>query len=226
MVGGDSALSGRARALKVAALMIAFLPTLALAQPRLPPVDQAASVPDFFAFRAQLKTALAQRNQTAVIAALHKDVKLSFGGDAGVDDFKRMWTPHAPASRLWQTLAAVLALGGTFAADGAFTAPYVSTQWPEKIDAFSHMAAIGSGIRVRAAPRTTAAVVGALDFTIIELADPSSPESADTGWIKVKWPAGRVGFVDARCLRSPIDYRVNFAKIDGRWQITFFLAGD
>jgi hypothetical protein len=223
-VGGI--LGAWARALKGAALAIAFVPAMLLAQPRLPPVDQAASAPDFFAFRARLQTALAQRDQQAVIAALHKDVKLSFGGDVGVDDFKRMWTPQAPDSRLWQTLAAVLALGGTFAVDGSFTAPYVFTKWPQKFDAFNHMAAIGSGIRVRAAPGATAAVIGALDFTIVELAGTSSPDAADTGWIKVKLPAGRVGFVDERYLRSPIDYRVNFAKIDGRWQITFFLAGD
>lgn len=45
-------------------------------------------------------------------------------------------------------------------------------------------------------------------------------------WVHIKLAAGRTGFVDRRFLRSPVDYRVNFAKLDGRWQLVFFLAGD
>jgi hypothetical protein len=42
----------------------------------------------------------------------------------------------------------------------------------------------------------------------------------------VRLPDGRAGFVDSRFVRSPIDYRAAFARIDGRWQMTLFLAGD
>jgi hypothetical protein len=90
-------------------------PAVALAQTRLPPVDPAASVPDFFSFRAQLQVAVAKRNVQAVVSALSKGVKLSFGGDTGVEDCHRMWKPNTPDSRLWETPAAVLALEGMFA---------------------------------------------------------------------------------------------------------------
>jgi hypothetical protein len=200
-----------------------LLPAVATAQSRLLPVDQAASVPDFFSFRAQLQVAVARRDVEAVIAVLSKDVKLSFGGDTGVEDFKRMWKPSAPDSELWEKLAAVLSLGGTFAADGTFTAPYVFTKWPQERDAFSHMAAVGTAIRIRSSASVAATVLAALDYSIVEVVE--SP-AAESKWVQVKISPGRTGYVDARFLRSPIDYRINFAKIDGRWQVIFFLAGD
>ena len=57
------------------------------------PVDEAASVPDFFSFRAQLQAAVARRDVAVVLGALSRDVKLSFGDDAGIEDFKRIWQP-------------------------------------------------------------------------------------------------------------------------------------
>lgn len=195
----------------------------AVGQTRLLPVDQAASAPDFFSFRAQLQAAIARRDAEHVLGVLSRDVKLSFGGDAGIEDFKRIWRPSAPDSRLWEVLAATLALGGTFASDGTFTAPYVFVRWPREKDAFSHMAAIGSNIRVRSAPNVGAAPLATLDFTIVELAD---QPAVDARWVQIKLASGQAGFVDARFLRSPIDHRVGFSKMDGRWQMVFFLAGD
>jgi hypothetical protein len=200
-----------------------MLPGLAAAQSRLLPVDQAASVPDFFSFRAQLQVAVARRDVDAVISVLNKDIKLSFGGDAGVEDFKRMWKPGAPDTELWEKLAAVLSLGGTFASDGTFTAPYVFTKWPQEKDAFTHMAAVGTAIRVRSSASIAAPVLAALDYSIVEVVE--SP-AAESKWVQLKLGPGRIGYVDSRFLRSPIDYRINFAKLDGRWQVVFFLAGD
>jgi hypothetical protein len=198
-------------------------PAVAAAQARLLPVDQAASVPDFFSFRAQLQIAVAKRDVEAVVSVLSKDVKLSFGGDGGVEGFRKIWNPGSPDSGLWETLASVLALGGTFAPDGTFTAPYVFSTWPQEKDAFAHMAAIGTGIRVRSSPGVTSPVVDTLDYSIVEIVE---FPAADVQWVQVKLAQGRKGFVDSRYLRSPIDYRIHFAKLDGRWQVLLFLAGD
>lgn len=195
----------------------------ASAQTQLLPVDQAASAPDFFSFRAQLQSAVARRDTAAVISAMSRDVKLSFGGNQGIEDFKKMWTPDAPASRLWDVLGSTLALGGAFASEDSFVAPYIYTQWPKEIDPFNHMAVIGTNVRVRAAPSPNARVMSTLDFAIVELAAPS-PE--DKGWSKIKLGPDKVGFVDARFLRNPVDYRIRFAKTDGVWRVVFFLSGD
>jgi hypothetical protein len=198
-------------------------PAVAAAQARLLPVDEAASVPDFFSFRAQLQIAVAKRDVEAVVSVLSKDVKLSFGGDGGVEDFRKIWNPGSPDSGLWEALASVLALGGTFAPDGTFTAPYIFSTWPQEKDAFAHMAAIGTGIRVRSSPGVTRTVVDTLDYSIVEIVE---FPAADVQWVQVKLAQGRKGFVDSRYLRSPIDYRIHFAKLDGRWQVLLFLAGD
>jgi hypothetical protein len=209
--------------LRLLLVLLVLTPVTAMAQGRLLPVDQAATVPDFFSFRAQLQIAVARRDVAAVASVLSKDATLSFGGDSGVEDFSRMWTPSAPESRLWEVLAGVLALGGTFGPDGTFTAPYIFSRWPQHTEAYTHMAAIGTGVRVRSAPSTGAQVIEALDYSIVEIVDTPDSESK---WVQIKLAAGRTGFVDRRFLRSPVDYRVNFAKLDGRWQLVFFLAGD
>lgn len=206
----------------LAAIAIA-IPSLAKAQARLLPVDQAATVPDFFSFRAQLQVAVAKRDLKVILAAMSKDVKLSFGGDDGVSEFGNVWKPESPDTKLWEVLAGVLALGGTFDAQGAFTAPYVFTRWPQDKDSFSHMAAIGTGVRVRTAPNAAASAIASLDFSLVEV---SEDAPSDEMWVQVKVGPGRVGYVDRRYLRSPIDYRIRFVKQEGKWQAVFFLAGD
>lgn len=195
----------------------------AQAQQTLKPVDQAINQPDFFTFRARLQTALARRDTEAVLAVVHKDIKNSFGGDDGFEEFKKSWDLDKPDSKLWETLATVLALGGSFEPDGSFTAPYVYTQWPDAIDAFDHMAVTGSSVRVRAEPNTTAPPLATLSFSIVECLPDNDP---DKPWVAIRLSDGKTGYIDRRYVRSSVDYRASFSKIDGRWQMTFFLAGD
>lgn len=224
LAGSPTPLSGRRRFLRRTLFVVALaFPLGVWGKTRMPPVDQAASVADFFSFRAQLQLAVARRDVEAVLAVLSKDVKLSFGGHAGVEDFKNLWKPSEPDSKLWETLAAALSLGGTFATDGSFTAPYVFTTWPDGKDPFEHMVAIGSGVRVRSTARADAPVVETLDFSVVELA--GAPPS-DAKWVKIKLPGERTGFVNSEFLRSPIDYRISFARLEGRWQVVYLLAGD
>ncbi|WP_422010981.1 hypothetical protein [Roseateles sp.] len=191
--------------------------------PRLPPVDQATSVPDFFSFRARLQAAVARHDGAAVLAALGKDVELSFGGEHGIEDFKAMWKPDTADSLLWDTLATVLSLGGSFDGHGRFLAPYVTSTWPRGSDIYTAVAAVGSSVNVRAAASDTAPVVANLDFSIVDTADQSGEP---TSWVGVKLPSGQVGHVRSTQVRSPIDYRIGFSQVQGRWQIDYFLAGD
>lgn len=197
--------------------------TPAQAQQTLKPVDQAIAQPDFFTFRARLQTALARRDKEAVLAVVHKDIKNSFGGDDGADEFKKAWNLDKPDSKLWETLATVLALGGIFEPDGSFTAPYVFTNWPDELDAFEHMAVTGSGVRVRSEPNPSAPTLATLSFTLVECLPDNDP---DKPWVSIRLAGGKTGYIDHRYVRSSIDYRASFSKIDGRWQMTFFLAGD
>ena len=195
----------------------------ACAQQTLRPVDQAASQPDFFTFRARLQSAIARRDTQAVLAVVHKDIKNSFGGEDGIDEFRQMWALSQPDSKLWEALGTALALGGIFQGDGSFAAPYVFGLWPEGADPFGQVAILGSAVRVRAEPNAAAEPVSRLTFAIVDVAEAASPNET---WVAVRLAGGKVGYVDRRFVRSPVDYRAIFAQSDGRWQLTMFLAGD
>ena len=72
------------------------------AQPaRLLPVDQAATQPDFFTFRARLQAAIARRDEAAVIAAADPGIRTSFGDDEGIATFRAKL--RDPQDAVWAT---------------------------------------------------------------------------------------------------------------------------
>lgn len=211
------------RAAGLAVLASACLAQDVLAQRSLKPVDQAVTRPDFYSFRAQLQAAVARRDTAALLAALDKNVRNSFGDNNGIEAFRQIWEPDSRNSRVWQTLGEALALGGSFDGTGRFTAPYVFSRWPNKTDPFTHAALIAPEVRVRAAASPSAAVVATLSFAIVEHADNAGP---DEPWVRLRLAGGKTGYVESRFLRSPTDYRAVFGKTDGKWKIQAFLAGD
>src|SRR5688500_6749978 len=94
--------------------LLILVTSVVAAGPELPPVDEAANQPDFFTFRARLQAAIARRDAEAVLAILHKDIRNSFGGDGGIEEFKKKWRLAEADSVLWKELGTVLALGGSF----------------------------------------------------------------------------------------------------------------
>lgn len=189
------------------------------------PIDEAPEQADFFSFRAHLQAAIARHDVEAVLAVVHPTIKNSFGGDDGLDGFRRLWRPFEADSTLWAELGLVLALGGTFDAEDSFTAPYVFSRWPNQIDSFEHVVLVASDVRIREAPRADAATLTTLSFAILPVPRKAGVAEVE-GWTPVEIDGGRVGYVSSRLARSPIDYRARFSKIGGRWQLVFFLAGD
>jgi len=188
------------------------------------PVDDAATRPEFFSFRAQLQEAVARHDVDAVMAVVHPNIKASFGGDEGIEAFRRMWRPTEPDSTLWGTLAAVLALGGSFQGAETFVAPYTFSRWPEKFDSFEHVAVVAADVRIREAPRADAPVVATMSFAILPVARSTTGTSDE--WTAVQLAPNRTGYVSSRLVRSPIGYRAFFTRENGRWMLSLFLAGD
>jgi hypothetical protein len=120
-------------------------------------------------------------------------------------------------------LGAVLALGGSFDREGRFIAPYIFSRWPDKIDSFENIAIVGANVRVRESPRNDSTIVDSLSFVIVPLL---REQKEHEGWISIRRRNGKPGYVVSQYARSPIDYRAIFARIDGRWQLITFLAGD
>jgi hypothetical protein len=195
---------------------------------KLYPVDEAAKEPTFFTFRARLMLAVQKRDATYLLSILSPKIQNNFGGDGGIAEFKAQWKPERPQSEVWIELAKVLSLGGAFDKDGVFEAPYISAKWPEDQDGFERGAIIGENVNVRAAPLVTSSVMRMLSFDIVVVPDwqTNQARGEKRNWIKVKLADGQSGYIAEEFIRSPIDYRAGFAKENGRWVMTFFLAGD
>jgi hypothetical protein len=207
----------------VAALLAGGSPSLAAQELRVLPVDEAVQDPAFFAFRAGLQRAIVERDTASLLAVVHPEIKLSFGGDYGIDRFREMLVD--PAEGVWVELGTLLALGGRFYDDSTFAAPYTFTDSPDEADPFEALIAIGDSVPVHAAPEEGAEVVALLSFDVVrhewEL-ESSLPE----GWTAVRLEDETVAYVRSRSVRSPIDYRAIFMRREGRWRMTIFIAGD
>jgi hypothetical protein len=222
-----SAKTGPGRLFCTAVLVAVGLTSILVAVPaattRLLPVDEASSRPDFLTFRARLLATIARRDAPALMAVVHPAIKNSFGDDDGKARFQELWRPAAVDSEVWSELGGVLALGGTFDSTGSFVAPYVFSRWPTAFDGFEHVAVVGERVRIRTAPRADAPVADVSSFDILPLARQADETE---GWTAVHLSGSRIRYVATRYVRSPGGYRASFSKIDGRWQMLMFVAGD
>lgn len=197
--------------------------------PRVLPVDEAAQVPGFFAFRARLQRAVAEHDTAALLAAVDSAVKLSFGGAAGIDDFRREWL-EGSGEDVWTELGTVLALGGRFLDDSTFYAPYTflpyGSEEPPGYDPFEALIALGEAVPVREGPEADADTVDVLSFDVVRPEWRVSEADPPEGWTAVRLDDGSLGFVRSAAVRSPIDYRAVFSRRAGGWRMTIFIAGD
>ena len=208
--------------------VVAPLPAVDGGAPKLPPVDEAD--PLFRAFRDSTLAALARRDTTFLYGIVSPDIRTSFGADGGIADFRRTWAMDDPDTRLWSELARVLGMGGAFAADSMFMTPYVYAVWPDSLDAFEFVAVTSPRAAVRSAPGARADTIGTASHSILPLADwrgmPETAAEPDTSWAGVVLPDGRTGWLRAEDVHSPVGWRAIFARRDGRWTMTAFVAGD
>jgi hypothetical protein len=90
-------------------------------------------------------------------------------------------------------------------------------------DSFEEQVIVGTQVRVRAAPRADAAIVGSLSHCIVPIV---RTDEWSERWTAIDLGGGGVGYVSKRYIKSPIAYRANFTFLDGRWRMTFFVGGD
>lgn len=223
----------------VAALLISLcLPAMAQSL-KVVPIDQGASDPSFNAFRAKLLAAVADRDIDAVVSAASEDIHLSFGGHNGRDDFRAFlvrdpatyfdeYRYRAAADRVqyWTELERVLRLGGRFEGDGAdrsFMAPYSwGANIADDLDPYTTAFITGDGVALRARPIRYAEVLIRLRHDVVSIV-----EGGDgTPYRKVRLADGTEGYVYQEYVQSLVGYRARFEQVDGRWQMTIFIAGD
>jgi hypothetical protein len=210
----------------------------------LKPVDEAAKDPSLVEFRDKLIAAAERKDTKYVISVMDRDIELSFGGHAGITDFKEMWKPDAKNSVFWKEFLTILKLGGSFGEDigdgvSRFFAPYTYSNFPDypELDIFGDGAVIGTDVNLRAEPSMNGKVVGSLSYNIVKIdhkgsvlgSDPPGIKDPPIGaykWYKVETLGGKKGYVSSDYVRGYIAHRIGLEKRNGKWKITFFIAGD
>jgi hypothetical protein len=220
---------------KLLFLVILFLSSGGIAQERyVKPVDEAKINPSFLAFRTKLIAAAERKDTQFILSILDPKIELSFGGDAGIPAFKRIWKIDSKNSEFWAALLQVIKNGGQFTGEGAnrlnlFAAPYPHTAWPDDLDGFEHSVIFGNNVNLRKEPNMNAEVVTRLSYNVVRIEPetvPKSGKSEYSGWWQITTLGGLRGFVKREFVRSPLDYRAGFEKKRGVWKMTFFIAGD
>ena len=216
------------------ALLIA-LAGVGLAQERfVKPVDEAPQDASFLAFRTKLIDAVERKDAAFIVSILDPRINLSFGGDEGIADFKRIWKINSKNSDFWDEFLIVIKNGGRWRNDApkskVFYAPYTFDSFPEDLDSFTHEAIFGSNVNLREGPDPNSRVVAQLSYNVVTVATDPDTEAGKirekNGWSKIKTLGGLEGWVKNEYVRSPIDYRAGFEKKRGVWKMVAFIAGD
>lgn len=193
-----------------------------------PPRDTCTRLPVYTQLRARLVTIVESRAKDDLLDLLSTDILNSFGGDGGKAEFVQTWhLDHDPGSSpVWDHLAAMLKLG-CFASDNDMSMPYFfeAPLPPERADAdvFTLHLVTGTSVALRDAPSAQGKVLARLDWTLVDTID---EWSEDARWRQVRLGNGRTGFIRSDYLRSQVDYRAIFRRVDGQWQMTALVAGD
>jgi hypothetical protein len=196
--------------------------------PRFPPRDEADAA--FRSWREHALVALARRDTAFLYGILSPVIKIGFGPEGGIDDFRTMWKTDSPSSAVWATLTRVLRMGGQRTSDSTFTAPYVYAFWPDSLDAFVHVAVTGTDAVVRVRPDERADALGTATHSILRLLAwsgvPTEPSTPDTSWARVELPDKRPGWVRWADVFSPVSWRAAFIRRGDRWIMLMLVAGD
>lgn len=195
------------------------------------PVDEGPKNASFQTFRTQLIAALKRRDARYIYGIVDRNIKLGFGGEDGLANFKKNWKLESAKSEFWAEMLKVVSNGGTFDKSNRnlFLAPYLFATFPEDFDPFEYQAIFGFDVNLRSQPNVNSTVVAKLSYNIVKADYQNSIAIRDSDkyqWIKVETVGGKKGWVAAEYVRSSIDYRAGFEKIKGKWTLTFFLAGD
>jgi hypothetical protein len=187
--------------------------------PKLMPVDEAPQDAALVAYRNQLLEAVRRRDADAVVALVDPNIRTSFGDGGGAAELKKTLAREG----VLEDLELVLSRGGTFRGKGesrSFWAPYVYSAWPDRHDAFQSLAVIEDNVPLRESKDPASPVVATLAWDIVTLV------ISEGELRQVKTADGKVGWVDARHVRSPVGYRAGFSKVAGKWRMNAFVAGD
>jgi hypothetical protein len=186
------------------------------------------------AFVIKLKEAIKQKDKNYILSILDKGIKISFGGEDGIDEFINYWNIDSKNTKLWSILDKILNLGGVYTHDQdskyQFVFPYVfELDLENGDDYFSVSVVTTNNLVVKEKPDNQSKTIGELSYDVvwIEYSDSFKTEFEAKGWTYMRTLDNRIlGYVESEYLYSPIDYRMFLSNIDNSWKITCLIAGD
>lgn len=210
--------------------------SLSAQSPVVLPIDDAEKDASFVAYRNALLAAVVARDIDAIVSLSAKDITMSFGVERGhpqlraflevdPEEFSPEQKHEAPAlrERNWADIETVLRLGGQFNAEGEFIAPYTwAADHPEDMDPYEVLFITGSGVALRDRPIRYGNVVTRMSYDVVTFKN----WVTGTQFIELEMADGTAGFVHRDFARFLLDHRAIFAKQDGTWKMTHFIAGD
>lgn len=187
----------------------------------LPPKDDCLRIDGYFALRQELEDIVKTRDATRLVALATDAIASGFDDEDTKSAFDKGWKLSASGadSPIWVEFDRMLPLGcGTV--DGEVALPYLYTvELPENFQEADGVI-IGTSVNLRQAPSTASASLAKLDWEVVRELEWT------TAWTKVQTDKGITGFVSSSHFRSQIDFRAGFKQINGRWKMTYFIAGD
>ena len=184
------------------------------------PHDDCDTVDGAAAFRARLADAVRKRDAAALSTLAAADIKLDFGGGAGVAELQQRLAD--PKQDLWAELEAILPLGCAANEQGGVTIPWIADQDLGSRDPFSSMLVLGEGVPVLTAPAADAQRISEISWDLVEI-EALEPGAA---FQQIVLPNDRTGFIASDKLRSPVDYRLTASSRNGKWSMTSLVSGD
>lgn len=196
----------------------------------LDPADEAAQDPQLAELIQTLIKACDAKDFKPFEAALTPDAIAGFGGEGGgAAGFRKAYKIDDPKTTFFSDFKAALTMGGAFIDPNTFGSPYIYAKWPDAVDAFTHVAAIGENVIMYDKPTVMGGGIADVSHMILELI-PDAPDSKtptpDT-WVHVKSDDAQAsGYVRKDKTRSSVDYRAIFQKTQNRWWLGAFVKGD
>ena len=101
-----------------------------------------------------------------------------------------------------------------------FTAPDTFSKWPSGVDSFDFVAVTARRGQAPSGAEPDVPLVGTVSYSLLQLdTDFDSTRIVPDEWTTVKFN-GKKGYVASGFVRSPIDYRARFSRLNGTWGVS------
>lgn len=230
------------------AALFFIIPLLGHPQAKILPQNEMYRDSSLTNFVCKLQYAIFKRDKGFLLSVVDQDIKNSFGGSDGIEEFKQMWDLDNPDSPIWFIMSKIISLGGKFSnyqfaetSPDRFVFPYVfALELPnESLDYFTVLAITGSRVNVREKPDLNSKVLGQLTYDLVNADYNKSVEAVKDkrlqnlsyhggyDWYHITTLDQKLsGYVYWEYAWSPVGYRMFLTKRNGNWTISCLIAGD